>query len=629
MPAGSASTAPFHLDLPPVAGGALRRAAMAWAQPALERLLGLPDLNDLYAGTWRSERDAFSAEALQRLRVTLDVDEADLARVPASGPLVVVANHPFGGVDGLALHALLRRVRPDVKLLGNYLLHRIPELRDTVIPVDPFGGGNAIRGSVRGLKAARRWIEAGGCLAVFPAGEVSHLQLGAAAITDPAWSSSIARLARRAGAAMLPVHFAGANGALFQLAGLVHPRLRTALLPRELLRRQATSLSVRIGRLVPAPRVAAMDDETATTLLRARTYMLARDVRPSRQTPPRSVSDRPRRFMRTVAAPVADHRLAAEVASLPESCWLGAQGAFRVGLASASQMPMLLDEIGRLREITFRAAGEGTGRKRDLDAFDAYYRHLFVWHVGDGALAGAYRLGLTDEIVAEHGPAGLYTQTLFRYDQRLLDRLSPAIELGRSFVRAEYQRDYAPLLLLWKGIGRFVVTHPRYRRLFGPVTISHDYSSVSKHLLMAFLEANRRLPDLARLVAPRHPPPVARRRDEGVVAGRTAVDFDEADALVADIEADGRGLPVLLRQYLKLNARLLGWNVDRRFGRALDGLMLVDLVDVPRPLLSRYLGKDGASTFLAAHGAGDLARASSVLPATARSTPLPSAADVE
>jgi putative hemolysin len=603
MPAGTDPVAPFRLDLTPAAGGPLRRAMLAMAQPALERLLALPALNDLYAGPWRTDGGAFSEAALARLRVSLDVAAADLARVPASGPLVVVANHPFGGVDGLALHALLRRVRPDVKLLGNYLLHRVPELRETVIPVDPFGGADAIRGSVRGLKAAQRWVEAGGCLAVFPAGEVSHLQLGHGAVTDPAWSPSVVRLARRAGASMLPIHFTGANGALFQLAGLVHPRLRTALLPRELLRRQATSLAVRVGRVVPAARIASMDDDAGTALLRARTYVLARDPRPRGPATPSRPCDRPRRFMRTVAGPVADHRLDAEVAALPESCWLGAQGEFRVGLASAAQIPALLDEIGRLREITFRAAGEGTGRTRDLDAFDAYYRHLFVWHRGDRALAGAYRLGLTDDIRRERGAGGLYTQTLFHYDERLLDRLSPAIELGRSFVRAEYQRDYAPLLLLWKGIGRFVVANPRYRRLFGPVTISQDYSSASKHLLMAFLEANRRLPDLARLVVPRNPPPEARRRDEGVVAGRTAADLDEADALVADIEADGRGLPVLLRQYLKLNARLLGWNVDRRFGRALDGLMLVDLVDVPRPVLSRYLGKDGAGAFLAAHGA--------------------------
>ncbi len=600
MPAALDPTAPFHLDLGAAAAGPWRRAMLAMAQPALERLLGLPDLNELYAGDWRCPAEAFPEAALDRLRVRLEVEDTDLARVPATGPLVVVANHPFGGVDGLALHALLRRVRPDVKLLGNYLLHRVPELRGTVIPVDPFGGAEAIRSSVSGLKAARGWLGAGGCLAVFPAGEVSHFQIGRAVITDPAWSPSVARLARRAGAAMLPVHFAGANGALFQLAGLVHPRLRTALLPRELLRRQATSIAVRVGRLVPAARLASLDDGAATALLRARTYLLARDRRPAPAAS--AASNRARRFPRPVAGPLAGHRLAAEVEALPEACWLGAQGEFRVGLATAAQIPTLLDEIGRLREITFRAAGEGTGRTRDLDAFDGYYRHLFVWHRGDQALAGAYRLGLTDEILAERGASGLYTQTLFRYDQRLLDRLSPAIELGRSFVRAEYQRDYAPLLLLWKGIGRFVVAQPRYRRLFGPVTISHDYSSVSKHLLMAFLEANRRLPELARLVVPRNPPPEARRRDEGVVAGRTAIDFDEADALVADIEADGRGLPVLLRQYVKLNARLLGWNVDRRFGRALDGLMLVDLVDVPRPLLARYLGKDGAAAFLGAHG---------------------------
>jgi putative hemolysin len=594
--------APFHLTLDPDAGGALRRAMIAAARPTIERLLAFPALNALYAGGWRRSAEAFPEAALERLRVTLDVQPGDLARIPAAGPLVVVANHPFGGVDGLALYALLRRVRPDVRLLGNYLLHTVPELRDTVIPVDPFGGPEAVRASVRGLRAAREWLRDGGCLAVFPSGEVSHLRLAAGAVVDPPWSPAAARLARAAGAAMLPVHFAGANGALFQLAGLVHPRLRTALLPRELLRRQASSIAVRVGRSVGAARLATLDDGAATALLRARTYLLARDRRTAARPAP--ASDRPRRFMRTVSGPVAPHRLEAEVAALPRDRWLAAQGEFQVGLAAAPEIPALLDEIGRLREITFRAAGEGTGRTRDLDAFDHAYRHLFVWHRRDARLVGAYRLGFTDEILAAHGPDGLYTHTLFRYDRRLLDRLSPAIELGRSFVRAEYQRDYAPLLLLWKGIGRIVVGQPRYRRLFGPVTISHDYSSLSQHLLMAFLEANRLLPDLARLVAPRNPPAPPRRRDEGIAAGRFAADLDEADALVADIEADGRGLPVLLRQYLKLNARLLGWNVDRRFGGALDGLMLVDLADVPRPVLARYLGKEGTARFLAAHDGG-------------------------
>ena len=597
----TADPAPFRLETG--AAGPVARAVLALAQPAIERLLALSALNDIYAGEWRQGSDRFAEDALRRLRVTLDVDVASLARIPATGPLVVVANHPFGGVDGLALDALLRRVRPDVKLLGNYLLHRVPELRDTVIPVDPFGGADAVRGSASGLKAARRWLAAGGCLAVFPAGEVSHLQLGLGGITDPTWSPSIARLARHAGAAVLPVHVAGANGALFQVAGLVHPRLRTALLPRELVRRQASTITVRIGRPVPHARLATLDDEAATALLRARTYVLARDAGAARGSRPAARPVGRRRFMRAIARPVAQHRMEAEVAAIPAAQWLATQGEYAVGLAHAAEIPMLLDEIGRLREITFRAAGEGTGRVRDLDAFDRAYRHLFVWHRGDRAVVGAYRLGLTDEILSDHGPDGLYTHTLFRYDRRLLDRLSPAIELGRSFVRAEYQKDYAPLLLLWKGIGRFVVAHPRYRRLFGPVTISQDYSSVSRHLLMAFLEANRLLPDLARLVVPRNPPREARRRDEGVVAGRFAVDPEEADALVADIERDGRGLPVLLRQYLKLNARLLGWNVDGRFGRALDGLMLVDLVDVPRPVLTRYLGKEGAASFLAAHGA--------------------------
>ena len=280
MSTGTEPDAPFRLDLGPAAGGPLRRAMLAMAQPALERLLALPALNDLYAGPWRSDVDAFSEQALERLRVSLDVAAADLARVPAAGPLVVVANHPFGGVDGPGPARAAARVRPDVKLLGNYLLHRVPELRDTVIPVDPFGGGDAIRGSVRGLKAAQRWVEAGGCLAVFPAGEVSHLQLGQGAILDPAWSPErrAPGAARRCVDAADPFRRRERRPVPARRAGASAPAhgdaaARAVAAPGDV-------VSVRVGRVVPAARIASMDDEAGTALLRARTYVLARDPRP-------------------------------------------------------------------------------------------------------------------------------------------------------------------------------------------------------------------------------------------------------------------------------------------------------------------------------------------------------------
>jgi putative hemolysin len=256
----------------------------------------------------------------------------------------------------------------------------------------------------------------------------------------------------------------------------------------------------------------------------------------------------------------------------------------------------VLREIGRLREITFRAAGEGTGRALDLDDFDRHYDHLFVWNRARAEIVGAYRVGATDRIVATHGTAGLYTTTLFRYDERMLERLGPALELGRSFVRAEYQKSYSALLLLWKGIGRLVARSPRYRVLFGPVSISSRYQEASQQFLRRFLEQEHGNQALASLVHAVNPPrPIAPPSRDSAVAA----DVDELDALIARIEGR-QGIPVLLRQYLRLDATLLGFNIDPAFGDALDALMMVDLTKLPVETLQRYIGRDAAA-FLQTH----------------------------
>ncbi len=292
--------------------------------------------------------------------------------------------------------------------------------------------------------------------------------------------------------------------------------------------------------------------------------------------------------------------LAREISSLPESRHLLRSGAFTVCIAPSASLPHTLREVGRLREIAFRAVGEGSGGARDLDRFDEHYQHLIVWNHERQEVVGGYRIGQTDEILPRLGVAGLYTSTLFRYDPRLLADIGPALELGRAFVRPEYQRDYSPLLLLWKGIGTFVARNPRYRTLFGTVSISNDYQSLSQQILARFLYATSYRPDLAARVQARNPPPFLRAgRDVPAVAGRVARSIADVGAVVAGIEADGKGVPVLLRQYLKLNARLLGFNVDAAFGGVLDGLMMVDLLDVEREMLVRYMGKAGAATFLA------------------------------
>lgn len=570
---------------------------------ALERLLGLSALNAVYARTQRRPTsESFLDAALRELSVRLSIGDDGLARIPARGALVLVANHPFGGLDGIALAAAAARVRPDFKLLANYVLCRIPELRPILIPVDPFGGRGAAARNVVAMRAAIRWVRDGGALGVFPAGEVAHRTLAQPRIADPPWSDAVARLILHTRAAVAPVHFAGRNSELFQLAGLLHPRVRTAMLARELLNKRRRVVHLRVGRPIGFERLRQLGDPARITeYLRLRTAILA--SRDDLAEPPAVAGSNGARIAALPPLAPAERpgSIRDEIAALPEDQRLAAVGNLAVLVARAPQIPRTLREIGRRREETFRAVGEGSGKPLDLDRFDESYLHLFLWDGERERIAGGYRIGPTDEVLARCGVNGLYTSTLFRFDPRLLPQLGPALELGRSFVAAEYQRDFAPLTLLWKGIGRFVASRPRYRCLFGPVSISDEFHSLSKQLLVEFLRRHDFHEQFAPLVASRNPPRFRAWRDESRRLARAARSIEEVDELVAEIEADGRKTPVLLRQYLRLGAKLLAFNVDPDFGHVLDGLVLVDLAQTPRAILDRYLGRDAAAGFLAVH----------------------------
>lgn len=594
---------PFHIGLKPNA--IFGRRVIAAAASAAERLLGLSALNRMYARIHGALEGTFFERALADLQVALDVDADDLAHVPKTGPVVLTCNHPFGALDGVILAALVQRVRPDLRILANFLLNCIPEMRDIVFAVDPFDRRDSAENNRGALRAAIRWLEGGGALGVFPAGEVSHLTLKNRAITDPPWSDTVARIVRRTGAAVVPVFFEGRNSALFQLCGLVHPRLRTALLPRELLAKRRQTIGVRIGHAIAPARLSRFESTAAMTdYLRLRTYIL-RGRSGGTTTRPAVGGDGP--IVVTHAAPIVEREpvetIISEIASLPASKLLVESGTYRVYAARGEEMPVVLREIGRLREVTFRAAGEGTGRDIDLDAFDPYYLHLFVWNAVKQELVGAYRLGPTDVILAQRGVAGLYNSTCFDFSEELMRQIGPAYEMGRSFITAEYQRTHSPLMLLWKGIGRLVADNPRYRMLFGAVSIANDYRSMTKQLLMTFLKVSGYESDLTRFVRPKNPPKFRPLRDfDARLVSTVVAGLDEVDELVGEIESSHRNMPVLLRQYLKLNAKLLGFNIDPDFGDVLDGLVLVDLTKVDRPVLVRYLGKESAQAFLAHHG---------------------------
>ena len=610
--------------MPILPGESDKKPAVLSAQPVLPNLPGfagkfipMDRARELYERV-RHAAPGFRLEALlAEMKVELEVQPADLDRIPAKGPLVAVANHPFGVLDGAALAVLLSRARTDVKILTNSILEGIPELHEKCIFVDPFQTPSSAEKNVRPLRQAIDWLRQGGALAVFPAGEVSQWNVREGQVSDPAWNSMAARLIRKTSASALPVFFCGRNSVNFQLLGLINPRLRTLFLLQEFLQQREKNIQVRIGKPIPWKLIASLDDdEEATEYLRLRTYLLAYRGKKPISLPGRVRAALPRKQDR-IADSVPSQYVIRDIAALPPDRLLLENPEFAVYAARAAELPHALDELGRLREITFRAAGEGTGRSTDLDHFDHYYWHLLLWNKEKQELAGAYRAGNTNEIIRAHGVKGLYTNTVFRYDERLFMKIGSALELGRSFVRPEYQRQFAPLLLLWKGIARFVAAHPETPVLFGAVSISNEYSSLSREMIVRYFEQRQDGREFADLIQARTPfrTHKLRRWDCGALCS-VLRDLDELGEPISDVEEDGKGLPILIKQYAKVGGRLVGFNLDRKFSDVVDGLVIVDLRQTDPPVLERYMGKEGYAGFRRFHG----------LPAFGTS-PLPPATD--
>ncbi|TVM19380.1 glycerol acyltransferase [Oceanidesulfovibrio indonesiensis] len=604
----------FTLDLAKEKS-ALHKAFISALGKPLERLIGLDSLNAIHKGSAELKPDnEFMSRVLETMDVTYEVPDADMLRIPKKGPVVVVANHPFGAIEGVILGALLKRAREDVKIMGNYLLGLVPELQDMIITVDNFGSADSLKKNIKPLKESIRWLRGGHVLAIFPSGEVSSLDLRKRRIMDPAWNRTVGRIIHRTEAPVLPVFFPGANGPLFHIAGFLHPRLRTALLPRQFIKRQGRCFPVRIGNTIPFKKIEHLErDEELMAYLRLRTYMLKRRVteeKPSRfkfRLPlPRRGAHKaekvPPRALEPVIEGKAPELLIEEMNNLPPDNMLVEMNTFRVYKAKAQAIPNILEEIGRLREHTFRQVGEGTGKGIDLDRYDEYYEHLFVWEQEKQELVGAYRIGRTDRIIEQHGIEGLYTSSLFSFKPALFERMGPALEMGRSFVRPEYQRSFAPLLLLWKGIAQYVLLSPDYKVLFGPVSISSDYSPISREMIVRYMRENNWISDLSKLVKPKVPPRLKKMRRHEIREFRNIFKSEEdVSGVITDIEPVVKGIPVLLKQYLKLGGKILAFNVDPDFNYCLDGLIYVDLTQASPRVLSNYMGKDNYINFIEYH----------------------------
>lgn len=562
-----------------------------WLMEQLLNLSGLAALDRAY----RRIQEVGTADnpfrgALNCLRIRTLVSDESIQRIPESGSTLLIANHPFGGADGLALGALALERRRDVRVLVNSWLSELEFLSPWLLAVDVFNAQKNVIHNVCQLRSALRHLQSGGLLIVFPAGTVSQFNPKMGKTEDPAWSSSVAALARLSQSSVVPCHFSGNNRPLFHLAGLIHSSFRTALLPSELVSKQDTAISVSVGTPIrPDSLDRFKNDAERVTWFRLRTYGLESITLTSFDV---------RRKLSTLSTAVDGSVVAVELSGLPPSALLISQGPYRIYFFKQRQAANTLREIGRLRELSFRAVDEGTGQPSDIDRFDSDYYHLVLWDTTSQCIVGAYRLAFCDEIIKRRGLSGLYSSSLFRYKSPLIDVLNGCIELGRSFVRPEYQKKPLPLALLWRGIGEVLCRNPKYRRLLGPVSISNRYIGASQRLLITYLRELQRESDLQAFVIARNPIQVRKNEYERQLCCTKSVTPRQFSSLLSELDSESKRLPVLLERYLELGANVLGVNRDPNFGNCIDALVVVELEKTPDAMLKRFMGQEGAARFI-------------------------------
>ncbi len=542
-------------------------------------ILRFNKLNKIYGQIASKQGIEFIDEVIRVLELKVEFDENELKRVPPSGAAIVVANHPFGGLDGLLLIKYLSLVRPDVKVIANFLLQKIEPVSSFFLSDKPFEKQMDDE-TQNGVKEAILHLKNGGVLCMFPAGDVSTYGTFDNA-TDHIWQFPMVKFVKKASVPVVPIHFQGTNSRLFHLFAKIHPALRQVRLPSELMSKKHKTIKMRIGNPIRVEEQNKISDiYQFGRFLRAKTYSMETNIEVKRFF---NYSLKPPTKPESIIDPVSPDLILKEIQKIKQEYTLFNLKNYTAFCAPSREIPNILNEIGRLREITFREVGEGTNQSIDIDEFDLYYNQMFIWDEEEQRLVGAYRIGLGKDILAQYGKRGFYLHTLFRIDDEFKPVLNESLELGRSFVIKEYQRKPMPLFLLWKGILYFLLKNPEYRYLIGPVSISNNYSKISKDLIIRFIMANHLNRKMAQHIKPRNSYKFKSvNPDINILMENMERNIDRLDKTIGDLDELNSGLPVLLKKYIKLNSKIIGFNVDPKFNNCLDGLIVLDVYDVPK-----------------------------------------------
>ncbi|QMU66099.1 MAG: GNAT family N-acetyltransferase [Flavobacteriaceae bacterium] len=560
----------------------------------LLKILRISTCNRIYNRNKEKKKIHFLNSLLEEFQITFEVPEEDLKRIPKTGAFLTVSNHPLGGIDGILLLKLLLEYRSDFKIIANFLLHKVQPLNPYVMPVNPFENHKDAKSSIAGIKAALQHLSQGGSLGIFPAGEVSTCKEGNL-IVDKPWEEGAIKLIKKAHVPIVPIYFHAKNSKLFYTFARISDMLRTAKLPSELLSQKNRIIKVRVGKpIAVADQNQYKDIPCFSDFLRKKTYMLANPYEKAAQKILLKQHLKIPKSPKKITSQKNIDLFIKEVDKLRKSDGrLLESKNYEVFFAKAKDIPNLLHEIGRLREVTFRDVGEGTNNALDLDGFDKYYHHLFLWDRSESKLVGAYRMGLGKNICKKYGITGFYIHTLFRFEPELHAMMENTIEMGRAFIINEYQQKPMPLFLLWKGIVHVTLRYPDHKYLMGGVSISNQFSEFSKSLMIEFMKSHYYDPYVAQYIRPKKEYKVSLKdADKDFVFDATKADMQKFDKLIDEIEPGALRIPVLIKKYVKQNARLVAFNVDPKFNNAVDGLMYIKVADLPdstvKPVMEEF-----------------------------------------
>ena len=565
---------------------------------AVMRLAKINKVNDLYDKIKDLEGQELFDKLLEELNVKYLAFQEDLAKIPKTGPFILVSNHPLGALDGVIMCKILTEIRPDFKVMGNFLLTKIKPMEPYVISVNPFEKRKEAYSSMSGMREALKHLSDGGCLGIFPAGEVSNKNNEYNEILDKEWQEPALKLIKKAQVPVVPMYFHAKNSKLFYNVSKIHPDLQTLLLPSEMVNKREKPIKIRIGRPV-TPKI-LNEYETPKELgafLKKKVYMMKsyfedrKSVAEFLKVKNLNISPKEEVVVQNIIdeTPLAEILADRENLRKKEGKMLFSNGDYEVYFTKFDEIPAMMREIGRQRELTFRAVGEGTNLPFDLDEYDKHYHHLILWDNVAQKIAGAYRMALGSEVMKNYGIKGFYTNSLFDFDQELQPFFKKVIEMGRAYISIEYQQKPLPLFLLWRGIVHVCLRNPEHKFLMGGVSISNRFSDFSKSLMIEFMRSHYFDPAVAQYVHPKNDYKVyLSERDKSLFFEGLDDDLNKFDKLIDDFEPEMR-LPVLIKKYIKQNAKVVAFNVDPNFNDAIDGLMYIRISDLPEGTIKPVL----------------------------------------